>query len=589
MPVRIALLAWVGACSSGSRPPFADLRADVDRDGIVSGRDGADERAEDQWTSARGALVLANIDDDLGRCSGRSAIPDTEIDRCHDAENEVVDGDADRADLAALAVTAWDDAPSDARGFVRCVPAERCRLFRLDRDVPTVFGANARLDRAALRAGVALGLEATDLVRDPADWDGLLDVILRVETGGSESEDRVQFRVAPFVLNHHLQAPERVMAGDISGTPEATYRADLARAATEAGIAEPMVTLFAYINDQWTQDHFEAAWSSVPGPDGPHDMTVLLRTPHVDYFDVPSSPLRRAGRIVFESLRGPNVAGVQAFLPGGTEDQQTLNSLGNLEVVPPYEFERRAYPFGRMLIGMTDALAPDPVFLELLQAQGVQPRIALDTSWLSVGHVDETLSFVPVDSPRGWAVVVADVGLALALFEDWVAAGHGDAELFTGLSWLDLDELPGSYSATTTVSSVLDDPEVMAASDAAEVEIANQLAVLEREAGIQEAELIRVPSLHFRSVGASVAYLPDTANLVELGPGHVAVADPHGPVIDGEDGLRRAIVQAFAPRGITVHFVEDWDGYHRLNGDAHCGSNVIRARPEEQDWWKATE
>lgn len=587
-PPLVALLLGASACSAPGGDLRVDLRADVDRDGVVAPPGGADDAGEDGWTAARGATVLANLDDDQGVCASDSTIPDPALDDCSDAADEVVNGEADLADLAPLFVSPWPDAPRGARGFVSVRPAERGRIFRLDGAEPVALDERDPLDRDALRDGIELGLEATDVVRDPTVWDGSLQVRLHVEAEGAAGDDRVAFRVAPIVVNHHLQAPAAVLAADLPGLGEVAYRDDLTDAVVASGAAAGLTLVTARANDQWSQDHYEAGWTSVPGPAGPHGMTVFLRSPHVDYFTDPLFPLRRAGRAVFEDFRGPDVAGVQEYEPGGTEEQQTLNSLGNLEVVPPYSHGGVDYPFGRLLIGMTDALAPDARFLELLRAQGVQPWIVLDTSWLTVGHVDETLSFVGVDSPRGWAVVVADVGLTLELFTGWAAAGHGEAELFVDKEWLDLEDL-ASFPATTTVQGVLDDPEVMAASAVAEVETAGQLAVLERETGLEEADLIRVPSLHYRTLGGSVAYLPATANLAELGRGHVAVADPHGPVIDGEDALRAAIVAAFAPRGITVHFVEDWDGYHRLNGDVHCGSNVVRARPAEEDWWTATD
>jgi len=588
IPLIAAPLLGGSGCGAQEAGPLADLRADVDRDGLVAPPGGADEAGEAEWSAARGAVVLANLDDDLGACRADSTVPDPDLDDCGDAADEVVNGDADRADLAPVVVSPWPDAPRGARAFVSVRPAERGRIFRLDGVEPVALGAGDPLDREALRDGIELGLEATDVIRDPAVWDGVLEVSLSVEADGSVGSDRVVFRVAPLVVNHHLQAPEAVLAANLPGLAEVAYRADLAAAIEASGAAAGITLVAGRANDQWSQDHFEAGWTSVPGPDGPRGMSVFLRTPHVDYFSDPLFPLRRAGRAVFEDFRGPDVAGVQEYEPGGTEEQQTLNSLGNLEVVPPHAHAGADYPFGRLLIGMTDALAPDARFLELLRAQGVQPWIALDTSWLTVGHVDETLSFVGVDSPRGWAAVVADVGRTLELLEGWAAAGHGDAELFVGKEWLDLEELV-YFPATITVQAVLDDPEVMAASAAAEVETAGQLAVLEQETGLEETDLIRVPSLHYRSLGGSVAYLPATVNLAELGRGHVAVADPHGPMIDGVDALRVAIVEAFAPHGIVVHFVEDWDGYHRLNGDVHCGSNVVRGRPAEEDWWRAME
>ena len=58
-------------------------------------------------------------------------------------------------------------------------------------------------------------------------------------------------------------------------------------------------------------------------------------------------------------------------------------------------------------------------------------------SGLHVGHVDEVFSFVPVDSPRGWALVMNDPALARDLLQQVADAGHGSALLFAGLRWAD--------------------------------------------------------------------------------------------------------------------------------------------------------
>ncbi|MBI3609832.1 MAG: hypothetical protein HY204_03910 [Nitrospirae bacterium] len=32
--------------------------------------------------------------------------------------------------------------------------------------------------------------------------------------------------------------------------------------------------------------------------------------------------------------------------------------------------------------------------------------------------------------------------------------------------------------------------------------------------------------------------------------------------------------------GLTVHFIDDWDVYHRMDGEVHCGTNAKRTPPE---------
>jgi protein-arginine deiminase len=43
----------------------------------------------------------------------------------------------------------------------------------------------------------------------------------------------------------------------------------------------------------------------------------------------------------------------------------------------------------------------------------------------------------------------------------------------------------------------------------------------------------------------------------------------------------------FAKVGITVHYIENWDLYHRLLGEVHCGTNALRAVPSGTKWWEA--
>jgi protein-arginine deiminase (PAD) len=45
--------------------------------------------------------------------------------------------------------------------------------------------------------------------------------------------------------------------------------------------------------------------------------------------------------------------------------------------------------------------------------------------------------------------------------------------------------------------------------------------------------------------------------------------------------------------GVTVHWLDDWDLYHTLDGEVHCGTNVVRTPPEAASgysgphWWDA--
>ena len=347
---------------------------------------------------------------------------------------------------------------------------------------------------------------------------------------------------------------------------------------------DPLVSVNPSDGDQWTQDFFETGSMSMPAKDKPHVIRVYYRSANVFDPSKPDNPLRAGGRVVFEQFRGKDVAGVQQFDIKHDQNSDSLNSFGNLEAIPPYDMGGVSYPFGRVIRGSIPSFHPDSTFEKMIDAQGMQPRVDIDTSWLLVGHVDETLSFVKADSPRGWALVVNDPALAKKMLEDASAAGHGDAVMFQGENWLDnnYNDVP----AQITIDQVLADTEVMAASADAEAEISTQLEVLKKETGITDSEIIHVPFLHQKTMGYGVAYQPGTVNGIVLGDSDFGAPTPHGPVIDGKDIFADEMTQTFKARGITVHFIEDWNLYHRLEGEVHCGSNALRTPPTAK-WWES--
>lgn len=588
-------------------PPFAplvDLRADVNRDGVASLADPDDDVGEEAWTPSRGAIFLANLDDDLGRCGlsllDRPEFSDAALAACHDAADEAVNGADDLADLAPLLTAPWAAAPDDAVGRLELAPAAaatRVRLFRRSAGALVAVAPGAELPPSDLRAGLELYLEGRDVVRDDA-WDGLVDVTFSVERRGAPAtrvRDTVRLRVAPIVISHHLSPAEAIYApvlaevvpGDADDVAaSAAFRAALAPVVAAAGAAlVPLPAAGADLGlpwrDRWAQDLFETGYMARPAPGGQHVVRVILRSAFVESPNALNAALRRTSRIAF-ALRGRDRAVVQQYAPGHPPEMQTLNSLGNLEVVPPHVAGGVAYPLGRLLIGSTPDFHPDPSFVRLLEAQGAQPPILVDTSWLQVAHVDEVLAFLPSSaSPRGWVLLANDPALARRMLQDLEAAGHGGATLFTGRAWR------GGAPAEVTVAAALADPGVTARTAAAAAHMDAMLAVLRGALELGDAEVIPAPFLHHDEGGRSAAYQPGTTNLLVLSPTLVAVADPHGPLVDGVDPFKAQLEQALAPHGLTVAWIDDWDLLHRFVGEVHCGTNALRAVPATP-WWAAS-
>ncbi len=579
----VALIACSCDAGDGERP-VADLRADSNRDGEVRVDDDSDA-IKTEWNEHSGAVLLANIDDDSHRCDSRAN--DLTIAQCNDAQDDVVNGEDDALDLARLRIRPAKQ-PEGARGRITVTNPQakhRVRIFKRTGAGPADFtsiGDDTVLGRAELEAGVELAIEALDIVRDRDVWDGFVDVQLSVSTeDGPTVTDTVRMRVAPVLTYHHLLPAESVWVSKNVTSFAREMHQSLGEACSEAKVPLSMLK----VDDQWTQDFFEPAFMAMPAPGGQqHVIRANYRSPNIFEPKQADSPLRPAGQVVF-ALRGKDIAGIQQFDFGHDLQMDSLSSFGNFETVPPYEKDGVTYPFGRVLRGSTASWFPDRTFARMVDAQQQQPTIEVDTSWLFVGHVDETLSFVKAPTKRGWMLLANDAPLAKKMLEDAARAGHGDEPMFVGKSWLDFetsDETP----ADTTIAKTLADQRVMQASAEAAVEVEAQLDVLRREVGLTDDEIIHVPYLHTTFGGKSIAYQPATVNGIYLSDTEFAAPEPHGPIVGGKDLFRDALAEPLAKIGIQVRWVEDWDGYHRVLGEVHCGSNATRKIPEAR-WWES--
>jgi protein-arginine deiminase len=567
-----------------SNEPIVDLRADVNRNGTVDLTDSTEDKDEDTWDSKHGAIFLANIDDDESACATSGS--DVALAACNDAADEVINGTDDLLDIARLKTVPYPRAPSDAVGSIALSSRAKSyvRLFKKKGSSFAVFDPDKdTLSASELRTGVELGIEGKDVVRDSSTWDGYVDVTFSVKSAAhGQKTDKVRMRLAPLITQHHLSPPLKVYATDIpDDSGSVAMIDDLSTALSSSGL-KALVKL--ELDDQWTQDLFESSYMAMPAVGGAHVIYVNIRSANVEYPSSKSSPLRRAGQVVFTTLRGKDVGAVQQYDVTHDGDMDSLNSFGNLETIPPYTLSGTSYPLGRQFRGKTSSFYPDPKMTTMLESQKVQPPVYIDTSWLLVGHVDETIAFVKAPTSRGWAMVVNDAAMAKRLLERASTDGYGSIKMFVGMKWLNYSGY--EYSAAATIDQVLANTSVMAMSAAAAIEVDDQITSLKKETGITDAEILHLPFLHWKEGGYSVAYQVGTVNGISLGDAHYAMATPHGPVIRKRDIFQRQAEDEFAKVGITVHWVEDWDLYHRLDGEIHCGSNVTRKVPTDVHWWE---
>ncbi|MDD5306993.1 MAG: protein-arginine deiminase family protein [Deltaproteobacteria bacterium] len=571
--------------------PIIDLRADANRDGVVDLEDPADDEGEDVWDASHGAIFMANIDDDLGACSKDASQTDEQLAACNDAADEVVNGTDDLADMARLLVAPWPGAPEDASAkLVLSTPgASYVRLFIDNAGSFELFPPSRAITAAELREGVELALEGKDVVRDDTVWDGYIDVTLEVDAGTAsdgtaypDGSDTVRLRIAPILTTHHLQPAQTLFVSKLDYPEYYVYRDSIQAAVSAADIPNGLVELDVIGEDVWTQDFFEAGYMTMPAAGGQqHVISVFMRS--ASNWGAPAGQLRPSGKLVFTYFRGKDAAGL---MQRGSGDGNGLDDGGNLETIPPYEYNGQSYPFGRIVRGSTPAYHPTESFDRMLASQKIQTPVAVDTSWLAVGHIDETMTYLKTDSPRGWILLANDPNMAIQMLQDASDEGHGAVELFVGMSWS--DDATGDYiPANISIDAILADPDLMAENAQAAIDVADQVDTIKAETGITDAEIVPVPFLHWEQYGASAAYQPGTTNGIALSDTDYGAPEPHGPVIDGHDVFKVQLEDALAPHGIEVRFIEDWEELHMWTGEVHCGSNTIRAVPADVRWWES--
>lgn len=634
--------------------PRARLGVDASRSGTVDFDDPDDTAHRYNPASGYGALVLPNLDDDAEVC--RLLSDDEEFEDCFDAATPGIVNDVDLEDMATIKTLPTGGVPESTRGVLYTdegsEDAVELHIRTGDADGADAFESYTpgedEIGPEQLADGVEFAIEANRLAGEEG-WDGDIELTWEIETVlGLTSRDHAHMQVAPLLLRHHLHPAENVFATDL-GSRNAEFAADLDTAVSAADIPGGLELLDT--GDPWTRDFLLNGYVAIPGPDGPTTIEMFLRSANLNY---PGSfeeiydrlyellerrfppLLREAGQVVYTDFHGPGWAGEalydgdKGFEPPELEDDvdiddviyylygessegeypevaahierieraDTLDSFGNTEVIPPHTApDGTEYPHGRVLRGRgeDDEMRPDPTLSEVIDIQDEQPIVWIDTAWLAVAHVDETISFVESDSNRGWSLLYNDPVRARELLEE-VRDDYGrpEATLFDdryygrsnpSCSWTsDGWDCPDSALATRTVQQVLDDTDVMAASARAAVEVDAQVEIIVDEIGLDDDELFPLPFLHHELGSGHTAYTPNVVNGLSLRPDAFATSTPHGPVIDGVDHFAADIESVLAPLGVDVHWVESWNVYHTGLGGVHCATNSTRQLPET-DWW----
>ncbi|KAK3299866.1 uncharacterized protein B0H64DRAFT_314625 [Chaetomium fimeti] len=586
--------------------------ADTNRDGFVNQ---LDEPHKHDWTASRGAIFLPNIGDSDRRCPVAdltgTPLSNDELWRCHDASGDrLIPSSA--AYAAPLLTLPLPNVSDNAVGHIYTEPAhtrDRVRLFWKENDWSTGYSTVwATVDRqvtfnaTSLRNGITLAIDGRELVTDEAVWDGSVKVVFEVTDGDRKARDFVAMKQAPVLIHHHLQQAEVVLAtapGD-NQTIGSSWQGHFVRGVEKAIDGDVPTVLFNQSTDIWAQDFLEPGYASMPGPDGPISIRVLLRS---------AQSTREAGRQVFSQLRS---AGIGGFQPGSGSGfgWEEINSGGNIETIPPYTSRKgKRWPNGRVIMGHHFGTYPAESMVKFLQSQKAQSPLFLETGWLAVGHVDELVQFLPANTSLGFTMAVADTTSATALLREADASGHGTTPFVSYTGDATPDELTifldPAFLHNTSVSSLLSDPSFHDTQAYAQRYIDRNLALLLSEIPLQDSDILRVPTL-FKDVNFPFlpatpdghpprlsplregerqlkAMVPQAINGLVLGNGKYLAPKQWGPVVDGRDIFAEAVEEVYGRVGMKVEWVDDYMSHHVRGGEVHCGTNALR---EMGAWWE---
>lgn len=614
--ITLGVVACGSDDSGGSSPPvIIDVVADSNRDGLAKADDKTDQDREAEWDATVGASFIANLDDD-------------DSNGVRDCEDEIINGDADKLDMALFSVSGWPSAPEDGEGVLRidAEAAESVRVFRDDTGQLVMGSMGActgtgdcnyvleyRLSNAEVKSGLGFRIEGRRFKGMPLptlnpqtdakklSWTGFVDLSYAVEKKGKgeryasadvpDGFDKVRMRIAPWVMFGSL------------GPHDTLYSSEFYQPLVEGNTAAAQAAGVGYTpypdaieqsggwDDIWTEDFFQTGWTAFPGPNGSvQGMRIFNprpwgRPPQGSPPDVVKDyhPTRwiwgnpAKGRP--PAVLGPDRGAAEFYNPEHFQTGNTQDSHGNHDLVPPH----KDYKLGRIYIG--NEVMQDTV--DFYTAQGVQgPPIVADTTWLAVEHVDEFFHFVPAKNALGWKLLVASPALMTKMLEDLKAKGNGAAVLHQGLP-----AYGGDFEKS--VDEALADTKLVQWSQLADTKIQGHIDQMKAETGLTDADIIELPTW-FEDLGTNekVAWNVGMVNMRMLG--NVAdIAKPFGPDIGGKDPFEEDVRARLGTpasglgsdgQGLKIFFTDNWV-YHASLGEVHCATNESAPAPFASSFW----
>lgn len=537
------------------------LDVDANRDGVVD--ENNPHKAD--WKGGKdgyGSILLVNSDQDIDYSDDKQDLDDYRINRLLDFK-----------DFSFLVIRKigprYLPSGCELRLSVTKETARRIRIFdELERGGHELI-APGRRDATIRDIDRDIILAIEGLHYPDQDFDGLIKIDLILSCNRKQVyTDQVMFRVAPWIMTPNTLSPKTVYICRLRDQSNQQLIEDLRKIVGQSKAQLDVVPPSFHRDDRWMQDEIEIGYTQGPG----QLMYVVLDSP------------RNRGLDQFpeEKLLGSNFGLVRRE---SRERANRLDSFGNLEVSPPVSVNGVDYPLGRIIFGGTrpeigeDSRRMMKVVRDFLFAQQVQSPIEVFSDWLSVGHIDEFMTFVPAPTAKGFKLILTSYEQCYKILKQLSSEGHGKTILREG------KHFSRGRKADISVSEILDDKTLDQQNRRFQESINWNREFLKQELGLTEEDIIDLPAMfEDDGEGRAETFFPDMVNMIVLDK-HLVIPKPHGPKVKGECQFEAYVKRVLEPLGLICHFLDDWETYFLGRGEVHCGTNT-RREPFAQNWWE---
>jgi hypothetical protein len=536
--------------------PEGDLDVDYDRDGKIDNVKDDPKEAETVKYLVKGALVLANLDDDAEE-------------KKVDAGDDEITSVKDQEDFSKMIVRQIVLPHDGWTAFLEITKgAEHIRVFK-DFDK----GAKSILGPVPGKPGhwdivLEYKIPSSDLAKGDIDFyvEGITPgeqvmIELKVYLGDElqkASSDAIQMLVTPIIFHPNTHKTNRMFYSNwrIGRGRNSLFTAPFQKEAQKL-LGKGSTIGIRTVAGTFVQDIFEIGYQRNPSNHAGKKITM----PTV--VDVPWQ-VHSLNNYPKDSLLAPNFGFLKL---GGEVDNTGADYGGNLETIPEFQAD---LPFGHIVIGENMSQKfKDFLVKQKVQAKGETKLVILPVDpdkGSTVFHVDEVINVVPSSTGKKFKVVIGDLDEAIDRLKKNVQKNSPKA----------LRELKEKYTSDDNKNALKKIRE----------QLSSILKILKDEAGLEDADIVSIPVLYPLEFAKGYG-LPNAINLQVIDQ-KVFVPSPVY-----EKGTNKKKSKRFIPfsnlirknlkeagvKNSDIIFV-DTSEMSGFGGEAHCATNSDRKPPD---------